>query len=87
MHEIRYHNFVILHEETGFRLTFSKQNLIRKHNSKKISSTTNNIFKATYFSFRGNNKNSIVLHFLSFVTPQIQNTEGMLIRGEGTGVW
>ena len=64
---------MILHEETGLYLTFSKQYLIRhttvnKHFSEGITKIP-------------------VLHFLSFVTPQIQNNGGMLIRGEGAGVW
>ena len=51
MHETRYHNFVILHEKTGLYLTFSKQDLIKHTTMSKHLSTTNNIFKATYFSF------------------------------------
>ena len=87
MHEIRYRNFVILHEETGLYLTFSKQNLIRHTTVNKHPSSTNNILKATYFSFSEGITKISVLHFLSFVTPQIQNNGGMLIRGEGAGVW
>ena len=49
MHEIRYHNFVILHEETGLYLTFSKQDLIKHTTMSKHLSTTNKIFKATHF--------------------------------------
>ena len=38
---------VILHEETGLYLTFSKQNFMRHTTVSKHLSTTNSIFKAT----------------------------------------